>query len=335
MLKRKGIIIFSFLLLFYLFSPIFFFKENYLQAQGQFEATPPNPAVVQKGTIDTFLAYFCHVNVFSYSTSWFGVIGGTQKLLDLLWCFLLYVISLPIRGVLVLIIVIAWAVVWLISSLASIVSTMFAITLNVSFLIPLNAQNIQGIGNLFSFTQTLGNALVLLAAVFIGLATVLRIEQYHIKKNFGKLIVLALLVNYSHWLVILAGDTSNKVAKPFWDVIVANNKSINIANNIWNEQNKKSVTLDLPFDARGITGYGIHKIPLTLSSIPTVAFDYFIMRDSRFLNYIRPNLILFIVILVYLFLFFNIFLILFGIFIYFSLYAFVRIFMLWILAVIA
>ena len=322
-----------------------FLTPYFSQAQGQIATNVQNISPLPVGNEDSFLLNFCHMDPNSpdYSTGWGGIPGALKKLRDVLICLFLYVASLPVRFIFLIIIIFFWILVWLIAFLGDIVSAVFVMTLSVSFQSELlNPANIEGVGELWNFSKTVGNALVLLAGVFIGFATAAGLQEYHIKKHFGKLIALAILVNYSHWLVILAADTSNKIAKPFFDYLTETQKdqegqehlkSVYIISQIWNHQNQKSiVNIEVPY---GGIGGNPTELPITLSSIPAVAVDYFITRDSYFYKYFLDNFIVMIAICIFLFIFFTIFFTLTSIFIYFALYGFIRILILSILAVIA
>ncbi|MBI2574200.1 MAG: hypothetical protein HYV78_02305 [Candidatus Wildermuthbacteria bacterium] len=71
----------------------------------------------------------------------------------------------------------------------------------------------------WEFTRDLVNLLFLLFAVFIGLATILRIENYQLKKTLPKLLTAALLVNFSGVFVGIVVDFSNLLTKFFIDRI--------------------------------------------------------------------------------------------------------------------
>jgi len=346
MSSRKKFLFFFLVFVFFLsfLTPYFsqaFSSPYFYQPQGKIVTNVQNISKLPLGDEDSFLVNFCHINPESeeYKDGWLAVKGSVKKLRDIVFCLFLYIASLPVRFIFLIIIIFFWVLVWLVAFLGDIVSVVFVMTLSVSFQSELlNPANIQGVGELWNFSKTVGNALVLLAGVFIGFATAAGLQEYHIKKHFGKLIALAILVNYSHWLVILAADTSNKIAKPFFDYLTGTQgeerlKSVYIISQIWNNQNKKSiVNIEVPYGGRGGRPTSL---PITLSSIPAVAIDYFITRDSYFYKYFLDNFIVMIAICIFLFIFFTIFFTLTSIFIYFALYGFIRILILWILAVIA
>ena len=344
MSSRKKFLFFFLVFVFFLsfLTPYFSQAQQTEQIATNVRDIPPLPV----GNEDSFLLNFCHMdpNSEEYSSGgWGGVPGAIKKLRDLLLCLFLYVASLPVRFIFLIIIIFFWILVWLVAFLGDIVSAVFVMTLSVSFQSNLlNPENIEGVGELWNFSKTVGNALVLLAGVFVGFATAAGLQEYHIKKHFGKLIALAILVNYSHWLVILAADTSNKIAKPFFDYLTETQKdqegqehlkSVYIISQIWNYQNQRSIVdIEVPYGGREGSKT---TLPITLSSIPAVATDYFITRDSYFYKYFLDNFIVMIAICIFLFIFFTIFFTLTSILIYFALYGFIRILILWILAVIA
>lgn len=67
----------------------------------------------------------------------------------------------------------------------------------------------------WKFTRDFVNLLFLLFAVFLGLATILRLENYQIKKTLPSLLIAALLVNFSGILVGIVVDFSNLLTKFF------------------------------------------------------------------------------------------------------------------------
>lgn len=69
----------------------------------------------------------------------------------------------------------------------------------------------------WEFSRNLINALFVIILVFIGLATILRLQTYQLQKTLPGLIIIALLVNFSAVLVGFVVDISNIIANIFLD----------------------------------------------------------------------------------------------------------------------
>jgi|GEM_PF-2322951 len=67
----------------------------------------------------------------------------------------------------------------------------------------------------FTFSQMFVNSIFILVLVFIGLATILRIQSYQIQRTLPLLLIVALLVNFSGVLVGFIVDMGNIVAVYF------------------------------------------------------------------------------------------------------------------------
>ena len=61
----------------------------------------------------------------------------------------------------------------------------------------------------FELTRQIANMFFLLILVFIGLATILRLQEYQLQRTLPKLILIALLVNFSSLLVGFVVDVAN------------------------------------------------------------------------------------------------------------------------------
>ena len=73
----------------------------------------------------------------------------------------------------------------------------------------------------WTFSRDFVNMLFILILVFIGLATILRIESYQLKKTLPSLLLIALLVNFSLVLVGFVVDISNILTNFFLSQIVS------------------------------------------------------------------------------------------------------------------
>ena len=72
----------------------------------------------------------------------------------------------------------------------------------------------------FTFSQMFVNSLFILVLVFIGLATILRIQSYQIQRTLPLLLIVALLVNFSGVLVGFVVDMGNILAIYFLNASV-------------------------------------------------------------------------------------------------------------------
>ncbi len=70
----------------------------------------------------------------------------------------------------------------------------------------------------WQFTSSLANTAIIIALVVIGIATILNREDYHAKKTLPKLIIVALLVNFSLVLVGIVVDISHIILNTFYRV---------------------------------------------------------------------------------------------------------------------
>jgi len=122
----------------------------------------------------------------------------------------------------------------------------------------------------WEFTRGLVNMFFVLILVFIGLATILRIKDYEAKKLLPKLIIIAILVNFTPVIVGFIVDMANLVTNFFLGNIggisntaekVATSISANIGGhllNIWTDQASisKLITVLVPKFAGYVT-YGV------------------------------------------------------------------------------
>jgi len=83
----------------------------------------------------------------------------------------------------------------------------------------------------WNLMRGLANMFFLLTLVFIGLATILRLREYELQRTLPRLIIAALLVNFSAVLVGFIVDISNLLASYFLDAAKLN---LNLFADIWN-----------------------------------------------------------------------------------------------------
>ena len=72
----------------------------------------------------------------------------------------------------------------------------------------------------FDLTLQIANMFFLLILVFIGLATILRLQEYQLQRTLPKLILIALLVNFSALLVGFVVDVANIATHFFLQSII-------------------------------------------------------------------------------------------------------------------
>ncbi len=100
----------------------------------------------------------------------------------------------------------------LVGLLGTLMTWMIEASLNV-YVVPGKAVEIVNIG--WGVSRDLVNMVFILIAVFIGLATILRLQSYDVKKTLPLLIIMALLVNFSGVLVGTLVDISNLITYSF------------------------------------------------------------------------------------------------------------------------
>ncbi|MDP7366353.1 MAG: hypothetical protein QGH83_03745, partial [Candidatus Pacebacteria bacterium] len=67
--------------------------------------------------------------------------------------------------------------------------------------------------------RDLANIIIIFALLFIGIATILRLENYGVKKLLGTLIIVALLINFSLFFTRVIIDSSNLLAVQFYNKV--------------------------------------------------------------------------------------------------------------------
>lgn len=77
------------------------------------------------------------------------------------------------------------------------------------------------VGTSFNLVRQFVNIFFILILVFIGLATILRLQSYQLQKTLPLLIIMALLINFSGVFVGFIVDMSNLVANSFLNSVVA------------------------------------------------------------------------------------------------------------------
>ncbi len=86
-----------------------------------------------------------------------------------------------------------------------------------------------GINMAWSLSQGMANLIIVSMFMFAAIATVLRIDNYNLEKFIVKLLVVAILINFSMFFSKLAVDVSNVVARQVY-LISGSSKSQNLAN---------------------------------------------------------------------------------------------------------
>jgi hypothetical protein len=141
--------------------------------------------------------------------------------------------------------------------LYSIIATFTGWIATVSLTIPITPSNPAMssdfiVAQAWRFTRDFADMFLLLILVFIGLATILKIKEYEVRKLLPALVIVALLINFSPVLVGLMVDLGNIVAKFFIDAAGEVNNLGTIASTFVNymQQNLNVFTMDGAFIQR-------------------------------------------------------------------------------------
>lgn len=133
-------------------------------------------------------------------------------------CFISYLASLPIRiafAQMVMIFGIGSLLAGLLYAIVSVIVTWLLSTILSIGIVP-GANNTPDIVTMgWNFTRQFANLFFILALVFIGLATILRIKEYEAKKALPTLIIIALLINFTPVIVGFVVDMGNIVTNFF------------------------------------------------------------------------------------------------------------------------
>ncbi len=129
-----------------------------------------------------------------------------------------YIITLPIRLPFIFLAIII-VTLGLISQLifflvGSLLSWLIGITLDISVI----SGWVVTVG--FEFTKNFANMLIILILAFIGLATILKIREYEARKILPKLIMVALLINFTPVMVGFIVDIANLFTNFFFTEII-------------------------------------------------------------------------------------------------------------------
>ncbi|MCH7828764.1 hypothetical protein IH982_02830 [Patescibacteria group bacterium] len=143
---------------------------------------------------------FAEANIFS---DIFGLISN----LWIGWAF-----GIPLAIITALLVIGALLAVWLSAVLVTIIKFFIISSLSVPIL-PGSGIEVVTVG--WEFSRDLVNLVFILILVFIGLATILRIQNYQAQRALPLLIVVALLVNFSGVFVAFIVDIANLVTNAF------------------------------------------------------------------------------------------------------------------------
>jgi len=138
-----------------------------------------------------------------------------------------YIITLPIRMpflfLAIIIAVLNLASQTLFLAVGSLLNWLIGTTLS----IPVISGWVVEVG--FEFTKNFANMLIVFILAFIGLATILRIKEYEARKILPKLIMVALLINFTPVMVGFIVDIADLFTNFFFDKIRDALTSINVA----------------------------------------------------------------------------------------------------------
>lgn len=166
----------------------------------------------------------------AYAFWWDDLINGISNLFN-------YIVTLPLRiGIFILMLPILVTAL-LISVIYLVVVMITSWLIHISLLVGITPGNplTPGIINIgWTFTRDFVNMFFILILVFIGLATILKLREYEAKKLLPKLILVALLINFTPVIVGFIVDAGN-IFTNFLLVKAGNITPVNIFMDIWTE----------------------------------------------------------------------------------------------------
>jgi len=192
--------------------------EKCIACEPQQEAT----ATVETETPTEAKAVFSLTQTTSphcWSRFWCGAAAratGIAKFFAGLWCLVQYIISLPFRLPLILISFFGYVLAFVCHLVLLITQAFFYTVLTpVTLAAEDSIEKLSDLYPVYQITEAVGNAMLVFAGAIVGLGTILQIRGYHIREHLGKLVMAAILINYSHKFVILGAKIGNAVALTF------------------------------------------------------------------------------------------------------------------------
>ncbi len=161
-----------------------------------------------------------------------------------------------------------WAVIgFLVGFVISLSIIFFGSIIGPILSIPITS-GVEIVNELWFFVRDFANIFFLLSFVIIGLATILRIENYKFQKTLPLLIIMALLVNFSLVLVGFVVDIGNILTSLFLDSIQGYVSSANIfSENIWNAKNTGMDLIDRSLGATRLIQNSMAAMATLITSI--------------------------------------------------------------------
>ncbi len=115
---------------------------------------------------------------------------------------------------------------WIVSLLISAVGVLLTLLIAVlEFVFGFQEFNVSGVSMGWAIARDIANTFFLIILLMIAFATILRLENYSMKRNLPKLIIMAVLINYSKFICLLLIELSQAIMMPFVVQFVGNGSS--------------------------------------------------------------------------------------------------------------
>lgn len=88
-----------------------------------------------------------------------------------------------------------------------------------------NIANMKAVETAWRAVRDVGNIVIIFAFLIIGIATILRISSYGMKSLLARLLIVALLINFSLFFTKVVIDTGNLMSVVFYNQLTNNNQS--------------------------------------------------------------------------------------------------------------
>lgn len=132
-----------------------------------------------------------------------------------------YVMSLPVRLPFFFLVLLTAFFSFISAIMFGIVSSFLSMLIEVSLSVPIISGWVVEVG--FEFTKNFANMFIILILAFIGLATILKMKEYEARKILPKLIMVALLINFTPVMVGFIVDIANLFTNFFFAEIAKSN----------------------------------------------------------------------------------------------------------------
>ncbi|XOB41259.1 MAG: hypothetical protein ACKKMW_00705 [Candidatus Nealsonbacteria bacterium] len=132
-----------------------------------------------------------------------------------------YVMSLPVRLPFFFLVMLTAFFSFISAIMFGIVASFLGMLIEVSLSVPIISGWVVEVG--FEFTKNFANMFIILILAFIGLATILKMKEYEARKILPKLIMVALLINFTPVMVGFIVDIANLFTNFFFAEIAKSN----------------------------------------------------------------------------------------------------------------